>query len=49
MATEKKTKTTVKKSSEPKHVRDSKSSKISSSPHPKAKGTPDPGPMKGKK
>ena len=48
MATEKKIKTTVKKSSEPKHVRDSKSSKISSSPRPK-KGTPDSGPMKGKK
>ena len=48
MATEKKIKTTVKKSSEPKHVRDSKSTKTSTSPHPKAKKTPDPGPMKGK-
>ena len=49
MATERKTKTTVKRSSEPKHVRDSKSGKFSSSPHTKAKKTPDPGPMKGKK
>lgn len=48
MVTERKTKTTVKRSSEPKHARDSKSSKISSSPHPKGKKTPDPGPMKGK-
>jgi hypothetical protein len=48
MATERNTKTTVKKSSETKHARDSKSTKISTSPHPKAKKTPDPGPMKGK-
>ena len=48
MATDRNTKTTVKKSSEPKHVRDSKSTKISSSPHSKGKKTPDPGPMKGK-
>ena len=48
MATERKVKTTVKKSSEPKHVRESKSSKVSSSPHPREKKTPDPGPMKGK-
>ena len=47
MATERNTKTTVKKSSEPKHVRDSKSTKTSTSPHPKGKKTPDPGPMKG--
>lgn len=47
MATEKKT--IVKRSSEPKHVRDSKSSKTSPSPHPKGKKTPDPGPMKGNK
>ena len=49
MATERKTKTTVKKSSEPKHVRDSKSGNTSSSPHVRDKKTPDPGPMKGKK
>ena len=48
MATDRNTKTTVKKSPEPKHVRDSKSSKTSLSPHPKGKKTPDPGPMKGK-
>jgi hypothetical protein len=48
MATEKKTKTTVKKSSEPKHVRDSKTGKTSPSPHVRRKKTPDPGPMKGK-
>jgi hypothetical protein len=48
MATERKTKTPVKRSSEPKLVRDSKASKTSSSPHPKGKKTPDPGPMKGK-
>jgi len=49
MATERKTKTTVKRGSEPKHVRDSRSTKTSSSPHPKGKKTPDPGPMKGRK
>jgi len=49
MATERKTKTTVKRSPEPRHVRDSKSSKSSSSSHSKGKKTPNPGPMKGKK
>jgi len=48
MATGKNTKTTVKKSSEPKHVRDSKSSKNPSPSHARDKKTPDPGPMKGK-
>jgi hypothetical protein len=48
MATKKNIKTTVKKSSEPKHVRDSKSSKSPSPSHAKDKKTPDPGPMKGK-
>lgn len=48
MATERKQKTTVKKSSEPKHVRNSKSSKNPSPSHAKDKKTPDPGPMKGK-
>lgn len=47
MATDRK-KTTVKKSSEPKHVRDSKSGKASSSLHSRGKKTPDPGPMKKK-
>lgn len=49
MATERKTKTMVKKSSEPKRVRDSRSSKISSLPHQKKINTPDPGPMNRKK
>jgi len=48
MATERNTKTTVKKSSEPKHVRDSKSSKSPSPSHAKGKKTPDSGPMKRK-
>ena len=48
MATERKIKTTVKKSSEPKRVRDSKSPKVSPSSHSRGKGSPDPGPMKGK-
>ena len=48
MTTERKPKTTVKKSSEPKHVRDSKSPKTSSSSHSREKNTQDPGPMKGK-
>lgn len=48
MATERKTKATVKRSPEPKHVRDSKSVKTSPSRHAKGKNTPDPGPMKGK-
>lgn len=48
MATERNTRTTVKKSSEPKHVRDSKTSKTSSTSHAKRGKSPDPGPMKGK-
>lgn len=48
MATDRKTKTTIKRSSGPKHVRDSKSGKTSPSPHVRSKKTPDPGPMKGK-
>ena len=48
MATERNTKTTVKKSSEPKHVRGGKSSKTTSPSHAKGKKTPDPGPMKRK-
>lgn len=46
MATDRNTKTTVKKSPKPKLVRDGKSTKTSASPHPKGKKTPDPGPMK---
>lgn len=45
MATEKKIKTTVKKSSEKKHVRDSRSGKTAPAPHSKGKKTPDTGPM----
>jgi hypothetical protein len=41
-------KTTVKKSSKPKHSRDSKVTKTSPSTHVRSKKTPDPGPMKGK-
>lgn len=48
MATKKNIKTTVKKSSEPKHVRGGKSSKTTSPSYAKGKKTPDPGPMKGK-
>lgn len=48
MATDRNTRTTVNKSSVPKHVKDSRSTKISTSPHPKVKKTPDPDPMKGK-
>ena len=48
MATERKIKTTVKKSTEPKRVRDSKSSKVSPSPRSRGKDSPDPGPMKRK-
>lgn len=38
--------TTVKKSSEPRHVRDSKSGKTTSSPHLRSKKTPNPSPMR---
>lgn len=48
MATKRKPKKTVKKSSELKHVRDSKSPKTSPSYSLREKKTPDPGPMKGK-
>ena len=48
MATERNTKTAVKKSSEPKRVRCGKSSKNTSHSHAKGKKTPDPGPMKRK-
>ena len=48
MATERKTKTTEKKSSGPKHVRDSKSGKASPTRHARnPKCSPDPGPMRG--
>ena len=46
MATEKKTKTTVKNGSEQKRTKDSKSVKTSPSTHARSKKTPDPGPMK---
>lgn len=48
MPTERKTKSTVKKSAEPKRIRDNKSVKTSPTRHAKGKKTPDPGPMKGK-
>ena len=48
MATERNTKTTVKKGSEPKHVSGRKNSKNTTPSHSKDKKTPDPGPMKGK-
>jgi hypothetical protein len=48
MSTERSTKTTVKKSSGPKHVKDRTSPQKSSPSHAKDKKTPDPGPMKRK-
>lgn len=48
MATERNTKTTVKKSSEPSHVRESKPSTKPLPSHSKDNKTPDPGPMKRK-
>lgn len=46
MATERKTKTTIKKTSEPRRVGDSKSSKCAPCTRNRSSKTPDPGPMK---
>lgn len=46
MATDKKTKTTVKRGAEQKRTKDSKTVKASPSTHTRSKKTPDPGPMK---